>query len=248
MNEMPPIIYNYMSIERFEKLLNTGEWQLSNPIYSNDPKERALELIGKMNDVKEIPAFSCFCDNPYNPTMWHFYGGKYAGVCLGFDTEMMAQVFGSSIQIHQMEYPTFQEQAQRNVGKPKESLIDKLKYKNTEWMSEREIRVFFELEECQKKLYPNYPNDRYIRERFLFGMLRLVTQVYLGEKCIIRHFLQTLIEGKKALSKRGIETSDSYKMLHPDCVLFSTKSLLNGKIVSTPRCPQKLHTPKQGNE
>lgn len=238
MNEIPPIIYNYLSIERFEKLLYSGEWQLSNPIYSNDPKERSMEIYGKIQG-EEIPSFSCFTDKPTNPMMWHFYGGAYSGVCLGFNTKMLIDTFGDSIEFHPMEYLTIQEQGQRRISRPNESTADRLKYKNKEWESEREIRVFFDLEECQRKLYPDYPNDRYKNERFLFGMLQFVTEIHLGNRCVIRHFLQTLIEGKKAMIKQRIENTDNYKLLNRNCVLFTTTALSDGRIISKQRCPKK---------
>lgn len=245
MNNLPPIIYNYMSIERFEKLLYSGEWQLSNPIHSNDPKERAMEIYGKIQGEEELPAFSCFCDNPYNPMMWHFYGGAYSGVCLGFDTKMMNDILGDSIVFHPMEYLTIQEQGQRSIGNPKESTTDKLKYKNKEWESEKEIRVFFNnIEECQHKLCPNYPNDEYKKKRFLVGMLDFVKEIHLGDRCIIRHFIQTLIEGKKAIIKQGIENTDGYSILNPHCVLFATKAYPDGRIHTNQLCPKKQSNPK----
>lgn len=242
MSEIPPIIYNYISIEGFEKLLYSGEWQLSNPVHSNDPKERAMEIYAKIGGEEELPAFSCFCTNPKNPMMWHFYGGAYSGVCLGFDTKMMKEKFGDSVVFHPMEYLTIQEQGQRSIGKPKESTADKLKYKNKEWESESEIRAFFNLEECQKKLYPKYPIDKCKKGRFLFGMLQFVTEMHLGDRCVIRHFLHTLIEGKKAIMRQKIENTDRcYDLLNPHCVLFTTEALPDGRILTKQRCPKKTN-------
>lgn len=240
MSEIPQIIYNYMSIERFEKLLYSGEWQLSNPMHSNDPKERAMEIYGRVRGEEELPAFSCFCRNPNNPMMWHFYGGAYSGVCLGFDTILMKNRFGDSIVFHPMDYLTIQEVGQRSIGKPKESTTDKLKYKYKEWESESEIRTFFNLEECQKKLYPNYPIGKCKEGRFLFGMLQFVTEIHLGDRCVIRHFLQTLIEGKKAIMRQRLESTDRcYKLLNPRCVLFETKAMPDGRIITKQRCPKQ---------
>lgn len=227
-----------MSIERFERLLYSGEWQLSNPIYSNDPKERAMEIYGKVQGDEELPAFSCFCDNPYNPMMWHFYGGAYSGVCLGFDTKMMNDILGDSIVFHPMEYLTIQEQGQRSVGNPKESVIDRLKYKNKEWESEQELRIFFNVEECQHKLCPDCYSDRCRKERFLVGMLNFVTEIHLGDRCVIRHFLQTLIEGKKAMIRQGIENTDGYNMFNSHCLLFATKVYPDGRIHSNQLGPK----------
>lgn len=231
MSKIPPIIYNYMSLERFERLLSSGEWQMSNFEHSNDPRERRLKSY---NNTDDIPTFSCFCNSPSNPMMWNFYGDAYRGVCLGFDTIKMSQVLGQSIDIRPLEYLTISEEGERNINNPNQSLKERLLFKREEWASEGEIRVFFTLDECKGKLARYcYNKDR---SDGLGGLLKFVSQIYLGEKCVFRHFIHTLIEGRKALAKKHMRTEDKHILFYHRCTVYTTYSTSDGRIKHIERC------------
>lgn len=163
------LLYNYMTIEKFESLLSSNKWKFSDIKNSNDFKERKItcrQEIMKKNDydIRKIK-FSCFSSDWRIAPMWYFYAGNYTGVCVEFSKEKIEDRY-KDVEFRKIEYVPIYNPKFQNKNNSK----DYLSIKTPEWEYEKEIRMFYTGE---------YDS--------LIEILDCVTRVYTGNDCILNH-------------------------------------------------------------
>jgi len=164
---------NRVKISRIDDLNDPFELL---PANLGDPGERKL-LRQFKTSFDRAYGIHCFSRSWNNPVLWSHYGGKHAGVCLGFDVDARCAFPVSYVDsLKQFDFAAIDAAQKGRLDFAREEVRQLISTKFRYWNYEDEMRVFVELDHSTAQ------DGLYFSD---FGPQLQLREVIVGARCDI---------------------------------------------------------------